>query len=264
MLGSIFTKSIFERKTSTLVWTTVFVLYVALIVGLFPALKESFGKALQNVPESMQSLLGNASDYQNINGYLDIQVIAQIVFLTLILGIMLGTSMLAGDEKSGTLHTLLAQPVSRTKVYTQKFIALALLMAVSCIIGIAAGVALGALLVGEWNNVDLGRTMQGIFMVWLLTLAFATLAYVIGAITGSRGIAGIVAGLYAFGGYMITTLASSASALNTLNTFSPFHYFNQPSVIKTGLDVGNIAVLSIATIIMFVIGLIIFRRRNIY
>ncbi len=264
MLGSIFTKTIFERKISTLVWTIVFILYVALIVGLFPALKESFGEALKNVTESMQGLLGNASDYQNINGYLDIQVIAQIVFLTLILGILLGTSLLAGDEKSGTLHTLLAQPVSRAKVYTQKFIALALLLAVSCIIGVAAGVCLGALLVGEVNNVDFGRTLQGIFMVWLLTLAFATLAYMIGAITGSRGIAGIVAGLYAFGGYMITTLASSASALNTLNTFSPFHYFNQPSVIKTGLDIGNIAVLSIATIIMFVIGLVIFRRRNIY
>lgn len=264
MLTSILAKTIFERKISTLIWAVVFFLYVVLIVVLFPALKESLGQALQNVPESMQGLLGNASDYQNINGYIDIQIIAQMIFLTLILGIILGTSLLAGDEKSGTLHTLLAQPVSRVKVYIQKYIALVIILAVTCMIGIFLGVVGGAFVVDELSNVDLSRTFQGIFMIWLLTLAFATLAYVIGAITGNRGIAGIVAGLYAFGAYMITTLASTADALGTLNTFSPFHYFNQPSIMKTGLDMGNIAVLCIAIIIMFVIGLIVFRRRNIY
>lgn len=264
MLGSIFTKTIFERKISTLIWTVVFALYVVLIVVLFPALKESLGQALQNVPESMQGLLGNASDYQNINGYIDIQIISQMIFLTLILGIILGTSLLAGDEKSGTLHTLLAQPVSRTKVYVQKFISMVLILAVTCFIGISTGVVLGALPIGELENVDLIRTLQGIFMIWLLTVAFATLAFAMGAITGSRGVAGIVAGLYAFGAYMITTLAASAKSLDTLNTFSPFHYFNQPSIMKTGLDTGNIAVLCVATIILFVVGLVIFKRRNIY
>lgn len=264
MLSSIFAKTIFERKISTLVWTVVFFFYVVLIAVLFPALKESFGQALQNVPESVQGLIGNASDYQNINGYIDIQIVAQMIFLTLILGIILGTSLLAGDEKSGTLHTLLAQPVSRSKVYIQKYIAMVVILAIACIIGVFSGVVGGTFVIDELANVDLSRTLQGAFMIWLLTLAFATLAYVIGAITGNRGVAGIVAGLYAFGAYMITTLASSASALNTLNTFSPFHYFNQPSIMKTGLDMGNIAVLCIGTILLFIIGLVVFRRRNIY
>jgi ABC-2 type transport system permease protein len=264
MFRSIFSKTLFERKNSTIIWTVVFFLYVVLIVALFPALKESLGQALQNVPESMQGLLGNASDYQNINGYIDIQIIGQMIFLTLIMGIIFGTSLLAGDEKSGILHTLLAQPVSRASVYVQKFLALVIITAVTCIIGVFSGIIAGAVVVGELSNVDITRTIQGVLMIWLLTLAFTTLTYVIGAVTGSRGVAGIIAGLYAFGAYMITTLASTANALETLNTVSPFHYFNQPSIMKTGLDTGNIIVLSAATIVLFVIGLIIFRKRNIY
>jgi len=264
MLKTILGKTLYERRLSTFIWTVVFFAFVVLIIIFFPTLKDSFGQTLKDVPESLQNLLGNASDYQNINGYIDIQVIGQMVFMTLILGIITGTSLLAGDENSRTLHTLLAQPVSRSKVYTEKFIAMAIILAIACIVGTFAGITLGALPVGEYNNIDIGRSLQATFMLWLITFAFGTLAYTIGAITGKRSVAGIVAGFYAFGGYMITTLASTANALDKLNTFSPFHYFNQPSVMKHGLDMGNIAVLAIGILILFAAGLIVFRRRNIY
>lgn len=264
MLKTILGKTLYEKRVSTLIWTITFFAFVVLIVIFFPTLKDSFGQALKDVPESLQGLLGNASDYQNINGYIDIQVVGQMVFLTLILGIITGTSLLAGEENSGSLHTLLAQPVSRARVYIEKFIALAIILAVTCVIGTFVGIIVGALPVGEYNNVDLGRSLQASCMIWLLTLAFGTLAYAIGAITGKRSVAGIVAGFYAFGGYMITTLASTASALDKLNTFSPFHYFNQPSVMKHGIDMGNVAVLVIGIVVLFVAGLVIFKRRNIY
>jgi ABC-2 type transport system permease protein len=264
MLKSILAKTLYEKRSSTLIWTIAFLATVVLIVVLFPTFKDSFGEALKDVPESLQGLLGNASDYQTINGFIDIQVIGQMVFLTLILGIIIGTSLLAGEENSRTLHTLLAQPVSRTRIYIEKYMAIILITALACIGGIFGGIVLGVLPIGELSNVDIGRSLQAAFMTWLLTLAFATLAYSIGAITGKRGVAGIVAGFFAFATYMITTLASSASALEKLNTISPFHYFNQPSVMKTGLDTGNIAVLGIATLALFLVGLYIFRRRNIY
>jgi len=264
MFNSILAKTLYERRLSTWVWTIAFVACVVLVVVLFPTFKDSFGEALKDVPESLQGLLGNASDYQTINGFVDIQVIGQMVFLTLILGIIIGTSLLAGEESSRTLHTLLAQPVSRTRVFIEKYLAIMIITAVACIGGIFGGILLGAIPIGELSNVDIGRSFQAALMTWLLTLAFATLAYTIGAITGKRGTAGIVAGFYAFATYMVTTLASSASALEKLNNFSPFHYFNQPSVIKHGLDIGNVAVLVVGILVLFAVGLIVFRRRNIY
>lgn len=264
MLKTILGKTLYERRLSTFIWTIVFFAFVVLIIIFFPTLKDSFGQALKDVPESFQGLIGNASDYQNINGYIDIQVIGQMVFMTLILGIIIGTSLLAGDENSRTLHTLLSQPVSRARVYIEKFIAMAIILAIACIIGTFGGIILGALPIGELDNVNIGRSLQATFMLWLVTFAFATLAYAIGTITGKRSTAGIVAGFYAFGTYMITTLASTASALDKLNTLSPFHYFNQPSVMKHGIDTGNVAVFAIGILVLFILGLVVFRRRNIY
>lgn len=264
MLKTIFGKTLYERRLSTIIWTLAFFACVLLIVVLFPTFKDSFGQALNDVPESLKGLLGNASDYQTINGYVDIQVIGQMIFLTLILGIILGTSFLAGEENSRTLHTLLVQPISRTRIYIEKYLAMMVITFVAIIGGIFGGIIAGAIPIGELHNTSVWRMLQAAGMTWLLTLAFATLAYTIGAITGKRGIAGIVAGFYAFATYMITTLASSATVLEKLDYISPFHYFNQPSVIKTGLDSGNITVLTAATLLLFLIGLWIFRKRNIY
>ncbi len=264
MFNSILSKTLYEKRISTLVWTFAFFTSLILIVVLFPTFKDSFGQALKDVPESLQNLIGNASDYQTINGYIDVQGIGQMVFLTLILGIIIGTSLLAGEENSRTLHTLLAQPVSRTRVYIEKYIAIMIILAIACVGGIFLGIIAGAIPIGEFPNLDLKRCFEASVMTWLLTLFFATLAYTIGAITGKRGLAGIIAGFYAFATYMITTLASTATALATLDHFSPFHYFNKPSVIKTGFDLGNLAVLISVTVVLFIIGLIIFKRRNIY
>lgn len=264
MLGSIFTKTLYERRLSTAIWTIVLAIYTISIIALYPTLKQAFGEALENIPESMQSIMGNANDYQNINGYIDIQIIAQMIFLTLILGIIIGVNLIAGEEKSGTLHTLLAQPVSRAKIYTQKILAIAVITGVASFIGIGLGSVVGAMMVGEFSNLYVDKVFMGAGMTWLLTLCFSTLAYMIGAITGNRAAGGVVAGMYAFGSYVITALAASAKSLEPLNTFSLFHYFNQPSIMKNGLDFGNIAVLLLVTLVFFVIGLVVFRHRNIY
>ena len=99
------------------------VLFTLMVVLLFPTFRDSFGQALQNVPDSIKPILGEASDYQRINGFLEIQVFMQMIFLTFIYGIILFSSLIAGEENDGTLQSLLAQPISRSKAYFQKLAA---------------------------------------------------------------------------------------------------------------------------------------------
>jgi ABC-2 type transport system permease protein len=232
------------------------------VVFLFPVLRDAFADSLKNVPESFQKLIGNADDYKTLTGYVDIQVIGQMIFLTVIQGVLVGTSLLAGDESSGTLQTLLAYPVSRTKVYLQKFGAMLVLLALAVIVGIFFGVLIGEPFVND--TVPVGNLLAAAFMTWLLTAFFGSLAYALGAITGKRSLAGGVAGVYAFAGYMITSISASASSLKTLDYISPFHYFNSPSVMRHGLDGSNILVLVTVMTAFIVVGWFIFRRRDIY
>lgn len=263
MLQSVFLKTLFDKRWSTLIWFAVIAAFSLLVVTLFPTFKESFGEALKNTPESLQSLLGNASDYQNINGYIDIQVINQMVFLTLIMSIIMGTALLSGEETNGTLQSLLAQPISRTRVYFSKLLAMCVLLLISCT-GIFLGTYVGALLVGEAGNLNSGRLLLATAMTWVITLLFGILAYAVGAVTGKRGVSGIIAGFLAFTTFMITTLAGTAEVLKSINYISPFKYFNTPSIMKTGLETNNLLILTAGIVAMAAIGWFVFRKRDIY
>ncbi len=263
MLKDVFQKTIFDKRWSTIIWAIAIALSCLLVVVLFPTFRDSFGEALKDTPESLKSLLGEASDYQNINGFIDIQVINQMVFLTLIMSIIMGTGLISGEESSGSLQTLLAQPVSRTRIYLSKLAAMSVLLLVATA-GVFIGTYVGALMIGETTNLNETRLLQASFMTWLITLLFGVMAFVVGAVTGKKGMAGIVAGFFAFVTFMITTLAGTAEVLKTINYISPFRYFNTPSVMKTGLDTGNIIVLAGVTLLMAAIGWYVFTRRDVY
>lgn len=261
MLKNIFLKTMYEKRWSLLIWSLALMALVLLTIVFYPTMRDSFGESLKDVPESMRSLIGDASAYQTLTGYIDLQVFSQLVFMTIIMGVIVGSGLLAGDENEGTLQTLLSYPVSRGKVYVQKLLALGVMMAVASL-AVGLAIFIGAGIVGE--TLPVVDTLIACAMLWLITMVFAVLAYSVGAITGKRGVSGAGIGGLAFTTYMITTLAASVSALKYPNYLSPFRYFSNPSVYKAGFQVDDALVLSSVLAVGIVIGFIIFTKRDIY
>ncbi len=261
MLKNIFLKTLYEKRWLMVVWGVGLFALVLATAAFFPTFKETFGQSLSDVPESLRAFLGDATAYQTIEGFMDLQVIAQMVFMTIIMGVILATGLVAGDESDGTLQTLLAHPVARGRVYFEK------LLAIAAIIGVVCGAILVAMLVGALlvhEPLAVTRTLLAVTMLWLVTLVFSLLGYSLGAATGRRGVSGAVAGALAFVSFMITSMAPSVSALKTANYLSPFNYFNNPSVLRSGLEVGDMVVLVIINVTLVIFGYIIFVRRDIY
>lgn len=261
MLRTIFTKTLFEKRWMLLWWTLSSVALTVFIVIFFPTLKESFGQALKDIPESMRSLIGNAEDYQILGGYLTIQVFQQMIFLPIILGVILATGLLGGDENEGTLQTLLTHPVSRSRVYLHKLAASAAIIGIVTF-GFFIGSWLGALLIGEYLN--LWQLFQATFMAWLVAMAVSLIGFALSAITGKRALAGSIAGAYAFVMYVVSSLVESVKGLRYVDYLSPFHYFNHPSPLKAAFDFGDMFVLLAACAVFIVAGYVVFVRRDIY
>lgn len=231
------------------------------VVVLFPTFKDSFGASLDNVPESLKSLFGEAADYQRIEGYVEVQGFMQMIFLTFIYGIILFTGLIAGEEGEGTLQTLLAQPVSRSRVYWEKLLAGAAILGMVSL-AMALAVFAGVAIIGE--AIDFSRVMQATFMQWLVSMALSLVGYTVGAATGRRGVAGAMAGLFAFASYMVTTLVTTVEALKPVNYLSPFRYFSSTRILDSGLQLSNVLVLTVACLILALIGWAVFNRRDIY
>lgn len=261
MFKNVFLKSIYEKRWSTLGWAIAIIAMTVFVVVLFPTFKDAFGQSLQEVPESMKAFMGDASTYQTLWGYVDVQVTAQMVFLTIIMGIILGSGLLAGDEGDGTLQSLLAQPIKRRTVYVQKYLALAVLTLFATAL-IFISVYASAQIINE--SMDWWRMAQSTFGMWLITFVFAVAAYAFGAVTGKRGLSGSLVGMMAFIMYMVTSLAVGIRALRIVDTMSPFHYFNTPSIIRYGLDWGNVAILVAIIVILSIFGYVRFVRRDIH
>lgn len=261
MLKSIFLKTIFEKRWAMLWWSLAMIVSTLLIVLLFPTFRDSFGQSLSNVPDSLKSVLGEAADYQRLGGFLELQVYMQMIFFTIIYGVILCTGLIAGEEGQGTLQTLLTSPVKRSKVYFEKVAASAVILAVVTFSMLLA-IWLGALMIGE--SINMWGAFQATFMTWLVTMVLSLLGFMLGAVTGRRGLAGGIAGAYAFAAYLITSLAGTVAVLKTVNYASPFKYFSNTRIMDNGLQAGNVLVLLIACLVFVTIGWFVFTRRDIY
>lgn len=259
MLKTIFSKTLFEKRWMTFWWVAIAFVLIVAIVALFPLFKDSL--TIAEVPDSLKSIVGDTSSYSTITGWLSFQVFDQMVFIGIILGIIIGGSILAGEESEGTLQSLLALPVKRSQAYWQKFFAIGCIVAAvtACLF---AGSWLGTVLIGE--TVGLSGLFLSTVMALLVSLVFTALTYMIGAISGRRGLAGTLVGLFAFASFMITSLAAGISALKYVDYLSPFHYYNKPSPLDAGFQTGDALVLAGATIVLLVIGFVVFVRRDIY
>lgn len=262
MLNNIFLKTIYQKRWPLLGWCIVIIAMTMLTTMIFPTFRDTFGASLQEVPESMRAFLGDSDTYKTLAGFVDVQVISQMVFLTIIMSVIMGVGLIAGDEQDKTLQSLLAQPVKRSAVFWQKYFALVLLLAIASL-SIFVAVFLSAILINE--SISWWQMLQATFGIFIITLVFGSLSYALGAITGKKGLSGSLIGMLAFVSYLITSLAVSVDWLKNIDKLSPFHYFNTPdiSIIKYGLDVSNIGFLLFIIIFSVILGLLVFLRRDI-
>lgn len=261
MFKSVFLKTLYEKKWGILGWSLAMFAMTVLIVVIFPVFKDSFGAQLSNVPDSLKPILGEAADYQKITGFLELQVFAQMMFITFIYGIIVCTSLLAGEENKGTLQTLLSMPISRTRVYFEKFLAVIVMLSVASL-SLLLAIVVGAAIIGE--SIPYVNIVLATFMQLLLALSLSALAYGAGAATGKRTVAGTLAGVYTFAAYMVTALAGTADVLKYANNFSIFKYFMNTKILENGITLNNMIPMIILLLGSIVVGWYVFVRRNVY
>lgn len=261
MLKNTITKTLYIKRWMLLSWCLGIVALVVFTMVFYPTMSKTLGQSLKDVPDSLKSFVGDSATYSTIAGYADLQVFAQLVTMTLIFGIILFTGLIAGEEADGTLQSLLVQPLKRSRIYFEKLIAAITMLGISCL-SISFGVAVGLMIINEGLNA--GRLLAATFATLLVSLVFSSIGFAIGAITGKRGLAGGLAGALAFTSLLISTLAVSISSLRTVDKLSPFHYFNKPGILQYGPHWDDMVVLAGISIVILVIGAIVFIKRDVY
>ena len=242
-------------------WTFGLAVYAFAMGAVFTSIHTNplFDQIAKNYPEALKSLF-QMSDYTTGVGYMRVEVVAVIApLLVITFSILWGGDLLAGEEDRGTLDLLLANPVSRSRVFLEKFAALALGMFAA-----AGGLVLGLVVGSPLFDLKLGTSAclaTGVSIA-LLALLFGTLALALGAATGSRGIARGLTVLVVVVAYLVSGLADLVTWLKQVRPFSPWYHAMATDPLGTGWHLWHLVALLGVTVVIAAVGALAFERRD--
>lgn len=248
-----------------------YLLFAVGMVWIFAAIFPSFADQgaqldtlIKSYPENFLKAFGveQGSNFSSFSNFISMENYSLMwPILVIILSISYASGALAGEVESGTMDILLAQPLSRTKIYWAKWLVGIKLIFLFVLISIWSTVPLAALYNVDINLVNhLKLTVAALaFSLSVYGLAFGYSACVSTRSRVSGTIGGIMVSMYAID--LVAKLKDSFSDLNYISLFRYFEYSN--TLVKGNLELMPISILISVSIITSLIGYLAFIKRDI-
>ncbi len=256
-------RAVRDRRRGFVGWALGTGAYVALMTSVYPAVQNSdLQRAVRSYPEELKAFFGGtgAFDVSTGAGYLNVELFSLVVpALLAICAIGYAAATLPGEEESGCMDLLLANPITRGRVVLEKIAGLAVTIA-----GLAAVVSVSLLAVGAFADLNVGidRIVIASIGAALAALAVGLIALLAGATTGSRTFA-IGAGTAVFAAsYLIVGLAGLVSWIQPLRVLSPLYHANGTQPLRHGLPVGNYTLLLVLCVALTIGVVAVFDRHD--
>lgn len=263
MIGAVFAKTLRDKRWFTLGWLLGFALLSLLMTLFYPAMHADgvLDTLTQKLPKGFESLVGNLAYLQHFSTYLAAQLfdIRGSIFAGIV-AIIIGLSLSVGDEDRGYLRTLLALPIGRTRLLIEKWLAMAVIMAL-IVTGMLVTIYVAAPTIGE--SVDGWWLLRLVAGQWLVMFAIGSLVFAAGIASGKRAVATIVGIIVVVAGFILATFGPSVDWLKDYDVLSLYHYFPATDIATTGFAVRDLLVLGSCIIVPTILAYVAFRRRDI-
>jgi ABC-2 type transport system permease protein len=265
--GLVLRQMLAERRRSMLWWSMGLLLVVGVIVASYPSVKDSadaLDAYVEQLPEALAAAFGlDGASITTPEGFLTSQLYSNLyVIVLLVLAIGAAAWAVAGSESDGTFEMLLASPVSRGAAAVERFVGVALVVAVVTTVS-TAGLALLSPLV----DLDEGLPWWGLWAAGLACLTFvllhAAVAFAVGAATGQRGLAIAMASALAVVGFLGFALSGIADPLNWLADASPWGWLLDSEPLTTGPDLMSFVLPFGLTAVLVAVGVLALDRRDV-
>jgi len=261
-MGTILRDSLARARGQILVWGLALGLLGALFGTFYDTLqaqREGYEALMRGMPPEMLAFFGGVVDMFSPVGYLGLYFYSYMPVVAGIYAILAGSGIVAADEEAGRLDLLLAQPVRRVTFLAARILAFALtLVAILALtwIGFAASAP------GSGLGLGPGRLALPLVSLWVLLLAYGLLALLFSQVLPSRSAAASAAGLVLVTDYVLVSWQSIDPSLGPLARALPQGYYQGAEALN-GLDLGRLGVLLGAGVVLGLLALWRFGRRDI-
>jgi ABC-2 type transport system permease protein len=269
MTGAVFRETIRRGWRLMLGWGiglgAIFWLQIIIVPDV--AAIQQMANLMTSLPPIVMQMFGGGIDVAYMatpEGYLSLRTFNSFILIFFAAyAVTVGMNVTANDEDAGIQDVVMSLPVSRARFVLEKLLAYAL-MTVGVVLMATAGTLLGVAMTPSLA-LDAGRVMMGMlnfFPATLLTLMFTAM---IGALIRRRSTAMAIAVAFVVGSYFLDTIGAAAAetVAGALRAVSYFTYFDGSQMLQHGLNLGNILVLLVASVVFGAISLWAYERRDI-
>lgn len=219
-----------RSKIALIIWSVAIAFMLAVCVLIYPEMSSQMGE-ISDVFASMGSFSA-AFGMDQINfgefiGFFAVECGNVLGIGGALFAAITGVSALAKEEKEHTAEFLLTHPVSRTKIITEKLLAV-LTQIVILNLAVIAVTAISTLIIGEKPDV---KIFALIFLAYfIMQIEIAAITFGISAFV-KNGSLGIGLGL-AIIGYFINIVSNLTEDLKFLKYITPFGYTDGADIIS--------------------------------
>ncbi len=259
-VSRIWIKTASEHQGLLFVTAALMFFMMGVLIGpMYGFLDEAMLGLMDEFPEVLLALFGGG-DMSTPEGWYQIETFGMMApIAVMVVTVAIGARALAGEEEHRTMGLLLANPVKRSTVVYQKTFAM-VLYGLAVGFSTFAGVAVGSLLGGL--GIDIGNIAATSLLVTLVGLVFGTFALALSAATGRVNVAVYGSVGVALILYVLNALLPFNDSLVGYAKVSPFYYYLTSDPLMNGMNWSHGAVLTALTIILIVLSVILFQRRD--
>lgn len=259
---NIFRKTLRDKRAFIIGWSLGLMFLAFLMVIVYPSFNNvGMDALLESLPEGLRGLVGDLDALKEMSTYLGSQLfdVRMPIFIG-ILAIVLALSLSVAEEEKGQLRTLVALPVSRTRIVLGKWLA-AVVICVIASLATLIGVWASVLSVGE--TIDFMTLLRLVGLMCLMVVALVTLIFGIGIATGNRSLTMAFAIIFVVASFIVTTFAAAVDWMNDIAFISFFYYYPAVDIAKGTVQLENILVYVVLTLLSLLAAIIFFRSRDV-
>ncbi len=260
---NIFTREMKANRKSLIIWCIGMIAMIGGGMGKFAAFENASGSVndmLDLLPKSLLNMMGLSSfDMSKAIGFYGVLFLYLIVMAT-VHAVMLGSNIIAKEERDKTTEFLLVKPVSRNKVITSKLLAaLTNIFILNIVTLISSFFIVDYFNKGDAILGDILITMVGMFIVQVI---FMCIGSVLAAVIKNPKVSTATATGVILVTFMLSMIINMNEKLESLKYITPFKYFEAESVMfGQGLNFGFIF-LSVLIISASLAGTYVFYKKR--
>ncbi len=248
---NVFIKELKTNRKALIIWSVCMILLVVSGMGKYTAYSSGGAstEVFDKLPHTMKVLLGLGSfEVTKISGFYAF-LFPYIQITVAIHAVLLGSGIIAKEERDKTTEFLIAKPISRKVIITAKLSAALVNVVIINIVSLLSSIAI----VSTFNAKEeiTGEILLLHVSMFLVQLIYLSLGTVLAAFMRKSKKAGAIAINIMLIGYVISKLTELVEHLDFLNVLSPFNYFNLVKLVNNSEISIVITILSIILIAGF-------------